>query len=354
MLPAPRTIAISTPRSWTTLICCATACRRSGSVPKSSEPRRDSPESFRRTRRKTGCDTRRESLPSVAHDKAGEAADDDVLARLCREVRAELLDRLPVVLLAVDVLLVEQDPVLHPLLDLPLLDPAADVLGLALGLGLLLVHAHLGVFGLLRDLVLGDVLDAGHARDVQRDVLRERDEVLVARHEVRVAVDLDEHADLAVGVDVGLDRALARLAAGELADLAAHLHAQDLDGLLHVAAGLLEGTLAVHHAGARLLTQRLDVRGGDRGGAHASVSSWGAGCGDAGSGVWSDAGGAGWWTSGWTVSVSNAGVVGAVSSSSSARSASCSAPWESRCFSRSAWAAMRSRVGSRPSWPSVS
>src|SRR3712207_7387968 len=50
------------------------------------------------------------------------------------------------------------------------------------------------------------------------DVARERDEVLVAGHEVGVAVDLDEHTGAAVGVDVGLDGALARLAASQLAD----------------------------------------------------------------------------------------------------------------------------------------
>src|SRR3954469_21467732 len=65
MLPAPRTMPISTPRSWTVLICSATALRRSGSVPYSSEPIRDSPDSFSRIRLKTGPSppTEAESLP---------------------------------------------------------------------------------------------------------------------------------------------------------------------------------------------------------------------------------------------------------------------------------------------------
>ena len=48
----------------------------------------------------------------------------------------------------------------------------------------------------------------GGRGDLQRDIAGEGDEVLVLGDEVGLAVDLDQHADLAVGVDVGLDRAL--------------------------------------------------------------------------------------------------------------------------------------------------
>ena len=130
------------------------------------------------------------------------------------QLRAELLDRLAVVLVAVDVLLVEQDDLLHPLAQLALGDLGPHVLGLVGGL--LLEHAQLGLLGLLGTLVLGDVLRPARGGDVQRDVARERDEVVVAGDEVGVAVDLDQHAGLAVGVDVGLDRALGRLAAAHL------------------------------------------------------------------------------------------------------------------------------------------
>src|SRR5205085_5383989 len=70
----------------------------------------------------------------------------------------------------------------------------------------------------------------------------------------------------------GLDRALARRAVGELANLVAHLDPQELDGLVHVAAALLERALAVHHARAGALAQLLDVGGGDRGARHAFCS----------------------------------------------------------------------------------
>src|SRR4051794_29853009 len=59
-----------------------------------------------------------------------EALDDDVLAGLGGEVGAQLLDRLAVVLVAVDVLLVEQDDVLVPGLELALDDLGPDVVRL--------------------------------------------------------------------------------------------------------------------------------------------------------------------------------------------------------------------------------
>ena len=144
---------------------------------------------------------------------------------------------------------------------------ARDVLGLVGRL--LLEHAQLGLLGLLGDLVLGDVAHLRRGGDVQRDVAGERDEVLVAGDEVGVAVDLDEHAGLAVGVDVGLDRALGGLAAAHLERLVAEADAQQLDGGVDVAAGLGQRRLAVHHARAGLVAQLLDLRRGDRGSAHA-------------------------------------------------------------------------------------
>src|SRR3954468_15986469 len=254
----------------------------------------------------------------LADGEADEALDDHVLARLGREVGAQLLDRLAVVLVAVDVLLVEEHDLLVPALELALDDLGADVLRLVGDL--LLEDAGLAVLVLLRDLVLGDVPRLRRGGDVQREVLREVDEVLVLGDEVGVALDLDEHADLAGGMHVGLDGALRRLAPGELADLVAHPDAQDLLGLGGVAAGLGEGVLAVHHAGARLLAKGLDVGSADRG-AHGVLRSGSVGgysglalCAPAGPG----SGAPGWpaVSSGWTASVgvSAACCSGAVSS----------------------------------------
>src|SRR3954451_19346412 len=211
---------------------------------------------------------RRGCSPSIssAHREAGEAPDHDVLARGAGEVRADLLDRLLVVLVLVDVRLVEQHDVVHPGLELALGDLGADVLGLVSRL--LLEDAQLGVLGLLRDLLLGDVLHLRRGGDVHRDVTREVLEVVVAGDEVRVAVDLDEHADLAVGVDVGGDRALGGLTAAELERLVAEPHAQVLDCGVEIAVVLGERLLALHHAGARQLAELADLLGGNGGSGH--------------------------------------------------------------------------------------
>src|SRR3954452_18720327 len=260
----------------------------------------------------------------LADGEADEALDDHVLARLGREVGTQLLDRLAVVLVAVDVLLVEEDDLLVPALELALDDLGADVLRLVGRL--LLEDAGLAVLVLLRHLVLGHVLRGRRRRDVQREVLGEVDEVLVLGDEVGVALDLDEHADLAGGVHVGLDRALRRLATRELADLVAHLDPQDLLGLGGIAAGLGQGVLAVHHAGARLLAKGLDVGSADRG-AHGCVLRSGSGgysglalCAPAGPGSGAPA-----WpavSSGWTASTGVSAACCSGTASSAPRTAS--------------------------------
>ena len=181
-----------------------------------------------------------------------------------RELRADLLDRLAVVLVAVDVRLVEQDDLLHPLAQLALGDlgrarsracrpPAART------------RAARRPCRPAGSPPRRRSARRGEPGDVQRDVAREGDEVLVARDEVGVAVDLDEHAGLAVRVDVGLDGALGGLAAAHLERLVAEADAQQLDGGVDVAAGLGQRRLAIHHSRARLVAQLLDLRRGDRG-----------------------------------------------------------------------------------------
>src|SRR3954468_361121 len=245
MLPAPRTIATSVPSSRSRLIWSAMRPRVSGSVPKSSGPIRASPDSFSRTLENSG-----------ANLEPREALDDDVLAGLRRQLGAQLLDRLAAVLVRVDVLLLEQHDLLEPLVDLARRGALARVLGdvghLAGG------DAQLLRAGVLGDLVLGDPLRVGGG-DVERDVAGEGREVVVARDEVGVAVDLDERADLAVGVDVGLHGALGGLAPGELGGAGDALLAQPRDRGVDVAAGLGQGLLAVHHPRAGQVAQGLDV-----------------------------------------------------------------------------------------------
>ena len=125
---------------------------RPGSVPYSSSPISASPESFSMTRSKTrplsvlrvhriGPPGRLVLRPDF---EAGEAGDSDVLAGLRRGFLAELLDRLALVLVAVDVRLLEQRDLLAPLRELAFDDPLADVLGLAVLGRLLLEDGALG------------------------------------------------------------------------------------------------------------------------------------------------------------------------------------------------------------------
>ena len=178
---------------------------------------------------------------------------------------AELLDRLAVVLVAVDVRLVEQRDLLAPLGELALDDPLADVLGLALLGGLLLEDGRAR-----RRLVLGGSprpRRSGSGRgDVQGDRRRRtRLEVVVAGDEVGLALDLDEPPILPSRGrrrrrrPRSVERPL-RFGRGRLT-----LDAEDLDGLVEVAPGLGQRRLAVHHRRAGALAERLDVRGLDLG-----------------------------------------------------------------------------------------
>ena len=90
------------------------------------------------------------------------------------------------------------------------------------------------------------------------DLLGGGDEVLALGDEVGLALELDEDAR-GVGDQTG-----GRLALGAaLRRLGGALDAQDLDGLVEVAVGLVERLLAVHHAGAGLLAELLDVGSGE-------------------------------------------------------------------------------------------
>ncbi len=96
-----------------------------------------------------------------------------------------------------------------------------------------------------------------------RQRLREGGEIRVLRDEVGLAVHLDHRAELAVGGDVDAHGALRGHAGGRLGGLGAALDAQQLLGLLHVAARFLERLLALHHAEPGELAQVLDHARGD-------------------------------------------------------------------------------------------
>src|SRR3954454_17131361 len=254
MLPPPTTTATSTPSAWTRSTCSAIALMRSGSAPYSRSPMSASPESFRRMRSNAA-----EAL-LLADLVAREATDHDVLACLRRRGRPHVLDRLAAVLVLVHVLLVQQHDLLQPLAQAALGDLRPHVLRLVGGL--LLEDPQLALALLLRYVLLRHVQRGGR-RDVQGHVARELLEVVVARDEVGLAVDLDEHADLPGRVHIALDDALGRRAGAALGGLRLTLHAQDLDRLVDLTARLDQRVLAVHHPRARAVAELLHVLRGD-------------------------------------------------------------------------------------------
>ena len=86
--------------------------------------------------------------------------------------------------------------------------------------------------------------------------------VCVAGDEVGLGIDLDQRGLLAVGGEP--DQTFGGDAAGLLGGLGEALGAQPIDRGLHVAAGLVERRLAVHHARAGLLAQVLHHGCGNR------------------------------------------------------------------------------------------
>ena len=110
--------------------------------------------------------------------------------------------------------------------------------------------------------VLAD--EAGVDRgDVHGDVLEELLEVIGAGYEIAFAVELDEHADLAAGVDVGADGAFVGGAAGLLGSRRHAALAQHDEGFFHVALGFLQGLEAVAHGRAGFFAEFFDLLGVD-------------------------------------------------------------------------------------------
>src|SRR6267143_2321172 len=190
---------------------------------------------------------------SASDPEAGEPLDHHPLARLgVREVD-EILD-LRLARAVLDEYLLEQALVGEELLELALDD-------LVEHLGRLLLVRHLAPVDLPLLLqhggghVLPRHVDRTGGGHLHSEVAHELAEGVRFGHEVRLAVDLDQRAQLAVRVEVGVHEAFLGLAALALLGVREALLAQILGGLVEVAVRGVEGHLAVHHAGARALAQ---------------------------------------------------------------------------------------------------
>jgi hypothetical protein len=128
-----------------------------------------------------------------------------------------------------------------------------------------------GVGDRLRHGPAAEIMGAEHRVDVRRGRLVERYrndtahqplEIVVSRDEIRLRVDLDDHADQIL--DRCADQSVGGDAAAFLGRLGEPLLAQPVDGGLDVAVRFGQRVLAVHHARAGLLTQVLHEPSRDR------------------------------------------------------------------------------------------
>ena len=112
-----------------------------------------------------------------------------------------------------------------------------------------------------RVLAFLDCLDVGGVvlQDDLADILDELNERSGLRAEVGLAVDLDDSADAALFADGSVCHTLGSDAVCLLGSLRQTLFAQPLDCLIHIAVGLGERLLAVHHTDVGHFTQFLDI-----------------------------------------------------------------------------------------------
>src|SRR5215216_3137193 len=296
MLPPPTTTATWTPRSRTSTSCLATP----SILPKSSPnptlvSAKASPDSLTTTRSNRGLPSPSTgpgwspgSSPTITYAMGSllrlpgavrpigpwtglgafpdleprEATQHQLLADLGRVVVEQVLDGLLVV---ADVGLFEQDDLLVVVLELAVDDLLDDVVRLALRLAG--VDLTLAVGHVVGHVVARHVPRVGHG-DVQGDLMGQALELVGLGHEVGLAVELDQHAELGwqvrVGrVQVGVDDALGGAAPGPLLHAGLAALAQQLGGLVQVAARLPQRVPAVHHSGPGGVPEGLDLSGRD-------------------------------------------------------------------------------------------
>src|ERR1700722_3792616 len=265
MLPPPITMPTSTFKLTTSRISSANRSIVTKSNPRPLPPASASPDSLRRTRgyltsQPRGPLATADSAPAatsllLAHLEPSEPSHGDLLAHLGREFVHQIGNRL---LGIAHPLLVQQGDVLVERLDLAGHDLVDQVLGLPALAHLLLEDAALALDTVGRDAVLVHAHRVGRG-DMLGDLLDQGLELGVPGDEIGLAVDLDEDADLAVVMDIGADNTLAGDLAGALLGLDRALGAEPLGGLIHIAVGLFQCLLRVHHARAGPLAELLDV-----------------------------------------------------------------------------------------------
>ena len=106
----------------------------------------------------------------------------------------------------------------------------------------------------LVNLFLGNIGGVG-SRNVHGYIVYKLLEIVGLGNEVGLAVDLEQNADFAAHMDIGINYTFGSYTGRLLGGRGKALLAEILHGLVHIAIGLNKRALAVHHAGAAHLTQ---------------------------------------------------------------------------------------------------
>src|ERR1044072_2575746 len=94
--------------------------------------------------------------------------------------------------------------------------------------------------------------------DMQGDVLHELSKIFISRHEISLAVHLNEHTNLALQVNVGGDDSLLSCTRGLFCGTGDAFRPQNRFGLFEVAGTFDESTLAIHESSVGLFTELLN------------------------------------------------------------------------------------------------
>src|SRR5580692_105356 len=249
MFPPPTTIATETPARLTSAISLAIASVVLTSTPVPC-PAKASPEIFNKTREKRGPI----GVPSLTKGVPREAPHAKPFAQRSNRTINQIADGHCVIL---DEGLIEQAALLKPLIQFALNDFLGD-------LGTLprrYARAELAAQSI--DHFCGHAIPIQilrrHCGNVHRDVAGKLCKLRISCDEIGFAIHLDQHADLAAGVDVTRDEPFIGLALGFLCRLRRAALEQERFRAFDVAGGVEQRFAAIHHRRARLFTQRFDL-----------------------------------------------------------------------------------------------
>jgi hypothetical protein len=97
--------------------------------------------------------------------------------------------------------------------------------------------------------------------DVHGHIVAEQLEGIGAGHEIAFAIDFDDHADFAAGMNVVADEAFGGFARGLFGRGGLAFLAKDVNGLLNVAGGFHQSGAAITETSGREFSQFLDELG---------------------------------------------------------------------------------------------